>query len=73
MNNFLLCYTIVSTTSDHHDLQHLHDLIQDKDRYIAQLNCRLFTALKEKEDTLQQPKVTNKQLVLPISSQKSTG
>ena len=66
-------YTIVSTTSDHHDLQQLHDLVQAKDSYIAQLNRRLFTVTKEKEDALQQLKVTSHQLLSLGSSQKTTG
>ena len=34
-------YTIVSTTSDHHDLQRLHDLVQEKDSDVAKLNQKL--------------------------------
>ena len=66
-------YIIVSTTSDHHDLQQLHDLVQQKDSYIAQLNRRLLTVLKEKEDVLQQLKVTSHQQLSLRSSQKTTG
>ena len=66
-------YTIVSTTSDHHDTQQLHDLVQAKDSFIAQLNRRLLTVLKEKEDALQQLKVTSHQLLSLRSSQKTTG
>ena len=66
-------YTIVSTTSDHHDLQQLHDIVQAKDSYISQLNRRLITVLKEKEDALQQLKVTSHQLLSLRSSQKTTG
>ena len=66
-------YTIVSTTSDHHDLQQLHDLIQAKDSFISQLNRRLLTVLKEKEDALQQLKVTSHQQLSLRSSQKTTG
>ena len=66
-------YIIVSTTSDHHDLQQLHDLVQEKDSYIAQLNRRLLTVSKEKEDILQQLKVTSHQLLSLRSSQKTTG
>ena len=66
-------YTIVSTTSDHRDLQQLHDLVQVKDSFIAQLNRRLLTISKEKEDALQQLKVTNHQLLSLRSSQKTTG
>ena len=66
-------YIIVSTTSDHHDLQQLHDLVQQKDSYIAQLNRRLLTVLKEKEDALQQLKVTSHQQFSLRSSQKTTG
>ena len=59
MDEFLYCVVsiislyIVSTTSDHHDLQQLHDLVQEKDSYIAKLNHRLLNALKEKKDVLQ--------------------
>ena len=66
-------YIIVSTTSDHHNLQQLHYIVQQKDSYIAQLNRRLLTVLKEKEDTLQQLKVTSHQLLSLRSSQKTTG
>ena len=66
-------YIIVSTTSDHHGLQQLHDLVQQKDSYIAQLNRRLLTVLKEKEDALQQLKVTSHQQFSLRSSQKTTG
>ena len=66
-------YIIVSTTSDHHNLQQLHDLVQQKDSYIAQLNRRLLTVSKEKEDALQQLKVTSHQLLSLRSSQKTTG
>ena len=65
-------YTIVSTTSDHHDVQR-HDLVQEKDSYIAKLNHKLLTVLKEKEDVLQQLKVTSHQLLSLRSSQKTTG
>ena len=57
----------------HHTLQQLHDLVQQKDSYIAQLNHRLLTVLKEKEDTLQQLKETSHQLLSLRSSQKTTG
>ena len=78
MNNVIVLiqsfhYIIVSTTSDHHNLQQLHDLVQQKDSYIVQLNHRLLTVLKEKEDTLQQLKVTSHQLLSLRSSQKTTG
>ena len=66
-------YIIVSTTSDYHDLQQLHDLVQQKDSYIAQLNCTLLTASKDKEDVLQQLKVTSHQLLSLRSSRKTTG
>ena len=66
-------YIIVSTTSDHHDLQQLHHQVHEKDSYIAQLNRRLFTVSKEKEDALQQLKVTSDQLLSLRSSQKTTG
>ena len=66
-------YIIVSTTSDHHDLQQRHDLVQEKDSYIAHLNRKLLTVSKEKEDALQQLKVTSHQLLLLRSSQKTTG
>ena len=66
-------YIIVSTTSDHHNLQQLHDLVQQKDSYIAQQNCIQLTVLKEKEDTLQQLEVTSHQLLSLRSSQKTTG
>ena len=66
-------YTIVSTTSDHHDLLQLHNLVQEKDSYIAQLNCRLLTVLNEKKDALQQLKIASHQLLSLRSSQKTTG
>ena len=65
-------YIIVSTTSDH-DTQQLHDLVQEKDSYIAQLNRKIFTLSKEKEDALQQFKVTSHQQLSVMSSQKTTG
>ena len=43
-------YTIVSTTSDHHDLLQLHNLVQEKDSYIAQLNCKLLTVIFKREE-----------------------
>ena len=64
-------YIVVSTTSDHHDVQQLHDLVQEKDNYIAQLYRKILTLSKEKEDALQQFKVTSHQL--SVSSQKTTG
>ena len=66
-------YTIVSTTSDHHDLQQLHDLVKDKDSFLAQLNRRVVTILKEKEDALQQLKVSSQKQLSLRSSQKTTG
>ena len=66
-------YTIVSTTSDHHDLQQLLHLVQEKDSYIAQLNRRLLTLSKEKEDALQQIKVASYQQLSQKSSQKTKG
>ena len=66
-------YTIVSTASDHHDLQQLHDLVKNKDSFISQLNRRVLTLLKEKEDALQQLKVTSHQQLSLRSSQKTTG
>ena len=65
-------YIIVSTTSDH-DTQKLHDLVQEKDSYIAQLNRKIFTLSKEKEDALQQFEVTSHQQLSVMSSQKTTG
>ena len=63
-------YTIVSTTSDHHDLQQLHVLVKDKDSFIAQLNRRLHknaetivTLQKQLEQSTQQLR----------SSEKTTG
>ena len=44
----LFHYTIVSTTSDHHDLQQLHDLIQEKDSYVAKLTQKL----EKKDETI---------------------
>ena len=41
-------YTIVSTTSDHHDLQRLHNLVQEKDSYVAKLTQKL----QKKEETI---------------------
>ena len=66
-------YTIVLTTSDHHDLQQLHDLVQEKDSFISHLNPRPLTVLKEKKDALQQLKVTSHQQLSLRSSQKTTG
>ena len=37
----LFLYAIVSTTSNHHDLQQLHDLVQEKDRYVTELTQKL--------------------------------
>ena len=62
--------TIASPTSGHHDL---HNLVQAKDSHIAQLNQRLLTVLKEKEDALQQLKITSHQQPPLMSSQKTTG
>ena len=69
----LFHYTTVSTTGGNHDTQQLHDLVQAKDSFIAQLNRRLLTVSKEKEDALQQLKVTSHQLLSLRSSQKTTG
>ena len=63
-------YTIVSTTSDHHDLQQLHNLVQAKDSFIAKLNRKLHKN-EETIVTLQkQLEQSNQQL---RSSQKITG
>ena len=58
-------YTIVSTTSDYHDLQRLHDLVQEKDSNVAKLNQKLqkknetITILqKQVEQSYQQSKCT---------------
>ena len=58
-------YTIVSTTTGHHDLQRLHDLIQEKDSYVADLTQKLqkkdeviTTLQKQLEQSNQQSKCT---------------
>ena len=62
--------TIVSSTSGHHDIQQVHDVVQEKDSYIAQLTRKLHKNA-ETISTLQ------KQLEQSIeklrSSQKITG
>ena len=63
-------YTIVSTTSDHHDLQQLHDLVKDKDSFIAQLNRRLHKNAETIVTLQKQLEQSNQQL---RSSQKTTG
>ena len=55
-------YTIVSTTSDNHDLQQLHDLVKDKDSYVAELTLKL----QKKDET-----VTTLQKQLEQSNQQS--
>ena len=60
-------------TSDHHDLQQLCDLVKDKDHLISQLNRKVLTLSKEKEDALQQFKVTSHQLLSLRSSQNTKG
>ena len=55
-------YTIVSTTSDHHDLQQLHDIVQEKDSYVAELTQKL----QKKEET-----ITTLQKQLEKSNQQS--
>ena len=55
-------YTIVSTTSDHHDLQQLHDLVKDKDSFIAELTQKL----QKKDET-----ITTLQKQLEKSNQQS--
>ena len=70
--SIILLY-IVSSTNDHHDLQQLHDLVHEKDSYIAQLNRRLLIALKDKKDVLQQLKIVSHQLLSLRSSQITTG
>ena len=69
----IISLDIVSSTSDHHDLQQLHDLVQEKESYIAQINCRLLIALKDKKDALQRLKMVSHQLLSLRSSQKTTG
>ena len=56
-----------------YNLQQLLDLVQEKDSYIAQLNCRLLTLSKEKEDALQQIKVASYGQLSHMSSQKTNG
>ena len=63
-------YTIVSTTSDHHDLQQLHDLVKDKDSFIAQLNRRLHKNAETIVTLQKQLEQSNQQL---RSFQKTTG
>ena len=49
-------HIIVSTTSDHHDLQQLHDLVQQKDSYIAELQKKdeIITLQKQLEQSNKQ-------------------
>ena len=63
-------YTIVSTTSDHHDLQQLHDLVKDKDSFIAQLNRKLH---KNAETIVMLQKQLEQSTQQLRSSQKTTG
>ena len=62
--------TIVSSTSGHHDIQQVHDVVHEKDTYIAQLTRKL----RKKEETIttlqKQLEQSNQQL---RSSQKTTG
>ena len=64
----LFSYTIVSTTSGHHDFKQLHGVVQEKD-----ISSPLIS-FKEKIDALQKPKVaaSDQQLSL-VSCQKTTG
>ena len=63
------CYCVNSIIS----LQQLHDQEQEKDSYIARLNRKLLTLSKEKDDALQQLKVSSHQQLSLRSFQKVTG
>ena len=63
-------HTIVSSTSGHHDMQRVHNVVQEKDSYIAQLTCKLHKN-KETISALQkQLEQSNQHL---MSSRKTTG
>ena len=55
-------YTIVLTTSSHHDLQQLRDVVKEKDIYVAELTQKL----QKKEKT-----ITTLQKQLEKSNQQS--
>ena len=62
--------TIVSSTSGYHDIQQVHDVVHEKDTYIAQLTRKLHKK-DETISTLQkQLEQSNEKL---RSSQKITG
>ena len=63
-------YTIVSTTSDYHNLQQLHNLVQEKDSFISQLNRRLQKNAETIVTLQKQLEQSNQQL---RSSQNTTG
>ena len=62
--------TIVSSTSGYHDVQIVHDVVHEKDSYIAQLTRKLH----KKDETIttlqKQLEQSNRQL---MSSQNTTG
>ena len=62
--------TIVSSTSGYHDIQQVHDVVHEKDTYIAQLTRKLH----KKDETIttlqKQLEQSNQQL---RSSQKTKG
>ena len=64
------CYLLVSSVSGYHDIQQIHDVVHNKDKYIAQLIHKLH----KKDETIttlqKQLEQSNQQL---RSSQKSTG
>ena len=61
---------IVSSTSGHHDIQQVHDVIHEKDTYIAQLTCKLCKNAETITALQKQLEQSNHQL---RSSQKTTG
>ena len=53
--------------------QQLHDLVQEKDSFVAELSHKLYTVLKENEHLQRQIKAVSYQQLSLMSSQKSTG
>ena len=62
--------TIVSSTSGYHDIQQVHDVVHEKDTYIAQLTCKLHKNAETITTLQKQLEQSNQQI---RSSQKTTG
>ena len=63
-------HTIVSSTSGHNDMQRVHNVVQEKDSYIAQLICKLHKNKETISGLQKQLEQSNQHL---MSSRKTTG